>query len=208
MNTVTATCSSELDANLNTDVDAPVGPRLSGDLVIWLLILAELLTFGIFFLAYAFTRVDQVSVFNASQATLDLHMGGLNTLLLITSSWAVARAVQAVRRDRSRSGANWLAVALCLGGAFLVFKTVEYIGKLEAGIDVSTNDFYLFYFMLTGFHFLHVIVGMVMLSLLWFFTRRGAYGRGNCHSLETGAAFWHLVDLLWIVLFPLVYVMR
>ena len=191
-----------------TAPDNPTEPRLSGDLVIWLLILAELLTFGIFFMAYAFMRVGQVSLFNASQATLDLHTGGINTLLLITSSWAVARAVQSVRRDRNHTGANWLAVALMCGGAFLILKTLEYINKIQAGIDVSTNDFYLFYFMLTGFHYLHVIVGMVMLSLLWFFTRRGQYGRDNCHALETGAAFWHLVDLLWIILFPLVYVMR
>jgi nitric oxide reductase NorE protein len=190
------------------DTETPTAPRLSGDLVIWLLILAELLTFGIFFMAYAFMRVGQVSLFNASQATLDLQTGGINTLLLITSSWAVARAVQSVRRDRNHTGANWLAVALMCGGAFLILKTLEYINKIQAGIDVSTNDFYLFYFMLTGFHYLHVIVGMVMLSLLWFFTRRGQYGRDNCHALETGAAFWHLVDLLWIILFPLVYVMR
>lgn len=190
------------------DTATPTDPRLSGDLVIWLLILAELLTFGIFFMAYAFMRVGQVSLFNASQATLNLHAGGINTLLLITSSWAVARAVQSVRRDRNHTGANWLAVALMCGGAFLILKTLEYISKIQAGIDVSTNDFYLFYFMLTGFHYLHVIVGMVMLSLLWFFTRRGQYGRDNCHALETGAAFWHLVDLLWIILFPLVYVMR
>lgn len=182
--------------------------KLSGDLVIWLLILAELLTFGIFFLAYAFKRAGQVDVFNASQATLNLHLGTINTLLLITSSWAVARAVQAVRRDRPYTGANWLAVALTCGGSFLAIKTWEYIDKIAAGIEVSTNDFYLLYFMLTGFHYLHVVVGMVMLSLLWFFTRRGQYGRDNCHALETGAAFWHLVDLLWIILFPLVYVMR
>lgn len=190
------------------DTEPPTAPRLSGDLVIWLLILAELLTFGIFFMAYAFMRVGQVSLFNASQATLNLHTGGINTLLLITSSWAVARAVQSVRRDRNHTGANWLAVALMCGGSFLILKTLEYISKIQAGIDVSTNDFYLLYFMLTGFHYLHVIVGMVMLSLLWFFTRRGQYGRDNCHALETGAAFWHLVDLLWIILFPLVYVMR
>ena len=190
------------------DTETPTAPRLSGDLVIWLLILAELLTFGIFFFFFAFMRVGQVSLFNASQATLDLHTGGINTLLLITSSWAVARAVQSVRRDRSYTGANWLVVALLCGGTFLILKTLEYINKIQAGIDVSTNDFYLFYFMLTGFHYLHVIVGMVMLSLLWFLTRRGQYGRDNCHALETGAAFWHLVDLLWIILFPLVYVMR
>ncbi|HET8871126.1 MAG TPA: cytochrome c oxidase subunit 3, partial [Aquabacterium sp.] len=164
--------------------------RLPGDLVIWLLILAELLTFGIFFLTYAFKRVGQVALFNASQATLDLHTGCINTLLLISSSWAVARSVNAVRRNRSTSAAKWLSLALMCGAGFLVLKSLEYLAKLRAGIDVSTNDFYLFYFMLTGFHFLHVVVGMVILSILWFFTRRGQYGRDNCHALETGAAFW------------------
>lgn len=182
--------------------------RLPGDLVIWLLILAELLTFGIFFLTYAFKRVGQVALFNASQATLDLHTGCLNTLLLISSSWAVARSVNAVRRNRTTSATRWLSLALLCGAGFLILKSLEYLAKLRAGIDVSTNDFYLFYFMLTGFHLLHVVVGMVILSILWFFTRRGQYGRDNCHALETGAAFWHLVDLLWIILFPLVYVMR
>ncbi|MDE1998689.1 MAG: cytochrome c oxidase subunit 3 family protein [Burkholderiales bacterium] len=182
--------------------------RLPGDLVIWLLILAELLTFGIFFLTYAFKRIGQVALFNSSQATLDLHSGCINTLLLISSSWAVARSVNAVRRNRTTSATRWLSLALLCGAGFLILKSLEYLAKLRAGIDVSTNDFYLFYFMLTGFHLLHVVVGMVILSILWFFTRRGQYGRDNCHALETGAAFWHLVDLLWIILFPLVYVMR
>lgn len=184
-------------------------PRLAGDLVIWLVILAELLTFGIFFLAYAFTRVRQVEVFNASQRTLDLHAGVVNTVLLITGSWCVARAVQAVRdQGDSRRGTRWLLASLACGGGFLVLKSAEYAAKLHAGIDVSTNDFYLFYFMLTGFHFLHVVVGLVILSILSFYTARGHYGPHDSHALETGAAFWHLVDLLWIVLFPLVYVMR
>lgn len=182
--------------------------RLAGDLVIWLVILAELLTFGIFFLAYAFTRSRHVALFNESQRSLDLHAGVVNTVLLITGSWCVAHAVRAVRQNQSAIGTRWLLGSLLCGAGFLALKSAEYAAKLNAGIDVSTNDFYLFYFMLTGFHFLHVIVGMVLLTILSFFTARGHYGQDNCHALETGAAFWHLVDLLWIVLFPLVYVMR
>ena len=183
-------------------------PRLVGDLVIWLVILAELLTFGILFLAYAVTRARHLALFNASQRTLDLHAGVINTLLLITGSWCVARAVQAVRADRAGPGARWLAGSLLCGGAFLGLKLTEYAAKLNAGIDLSTNDFYMLYFMLTGFHFLHVVVGMILLTILLIKTLQGRYGSGNCHALETGAAFWHMVDLLWIVLFPLVYVMR
>lgn len=183
-------------------------PRLTGDLVIWLVILAELLTFGILFIAYAVTRARHVALFNASQATLDVHAGVINTLLLISGSACVAHAVHAVRGDDHRRGACWLAAALLCGGGFLTLKVIEYGAKLDAGIDLASNDFYMLYFMLTGFHFLHVVVGMIMLALLLIKTSRGAYGRHDCHALETGAAFWHMVDLLWIVLFPLIYVMR
>lgn len=176
--------------------------------MIWLVILAELLTFGILFLSYAVTRARHLALFNASQRTLDLHAGVVNTLLLITGSWCVARAVQAVRADRAGPGARWLAGALLCGGAFLGLKLTEYAAKLHAGIDLSTNDFYMLYFMLTGFHFLHVVVGMILLAILLIKTLQCRYGGSNCHALETGAAFWHMVDLLWIVLFPLVYVMR
>lgn len=195
-----------LDASLAPA--AQPAPRLVGDLVVWLVILAELLTFGILFLSYAVTRARHVELFNASQRTLDLHAGVVNTMLLITGSWCVARAVQAVRADNTRQGTRWLSGALLCGAGFVVLKLTEYAAKLNAGIDVSTNDFYLLYFMLTGFHFLHVVVGMILLGILLTKTAQGRYGRDNCHALETGAAFWHMVDLLWIVLFPLVYVMR
>ena len=183
-------------------------PRLSGDLGVWLIILLELLTFAILFISFAFARLREMDVFNASQRTLDLHAGALNTVLLITGSWCVACAVRAVRRDASAVGARWLLGALACGGGFVVLKLTEYADKLASGIDLSSNTFYMFYFMLTGFHFLHVVVGMLALAYLWFKTRRGDYGSHDCHALETGGAFWHMVDLLWIVLFPLVYVMR
>ncbi|MDO8768429.1 MAG: cytochrome c oxidase subunit 3 family protein [Burkholderiaceae bacterium] len=183
-------------------------PHLVGDLAIWLVILAELLTFGILFLSYAVTRARHLALFNDSQRTLDLHAGVINTLLLISGSWCVARAVQAVRLDDSVRGTRWLMGSLLCGAGFLALKLTEYAAKFHAGIDLSTNDFYMLYFMLTGFHFMHVVVGMVLLSILLVKTAQGAYGRHDCHALETGAAFWHMVDLLWIILFPLVYVMR
>ena len=188
--------------------DEVVAPRLAGDLAVWLIIMAELLTFGILFLCYAFARSFDVALFNASQRTLDLNAGAVNTVLLITGSWCVVRAVRAVRGDRSKAGSNWLLAALVCGAGFVAIKTHEFAGKIEAGIDLSTNTFYMFYILLTAFHYFHVIFAMVFLSVLWVKTRQGAYGRHEHHALETGAAFWHMVDLLWIVLFPLVYVMR
>jgi nitric oxide reductase NorE protein len=183
-------------------------PRLAGDLAVWLIILAEMLAFCILFLSYAFARARDVALFNASQSTLDLHSGAINTVLLITGSWCVVRAVQAVRADASSAGARWLIAALVCGAGFVTLKVVEFSAKADAGIDLSTNTFYMFYLLLTGFHFLHVIVAMLFLSILLIKTLQGAYGAHDHHALESGAAFWHMVDLLWIVLFPLVYVMR
>jgi nitric oxide reductase NorE protein len=98
--------------------------------------------------------------------------------------------------------------ALVCGAGFVTLKVFEFSAKADAGIDLSTNTFYMFYILLTGFHFLHVIVAMVFLAILLVKTLQGAYGSHEHHALESGAAFWHMVDLLWIVLFPLVYVMR
>ncbi|MGP1630084.1 MAG: cytochrome c oxidase subunit 3 family protein [Giesbergeria sp.] len=183
-------------------------PRLRGDLGVWLVILLELLTFAILFVSYAFARIRELDLFNASQATLNLHTGALNTVLLISGSACVAAAVQAMGRDARAACSRWLLGALACGSGFVAIKLWEYADKLAEGVDLSTNTFYMFYLLLTAFHFLHVLVGLLALAWLWWRVRRGAYGSSDLHALETGAAFWHMVDLLWIVLFPLVYVMR
>lgn len=192
-----------------TSYPQPAATRhLAGDLAVWIIILAELLAFAILFLSFAFARTQDVALFNASQHTLDASKGAINTLLLITGSWCVVRAVQAVSRDARRIGIVWLMGAQACGAAFVVLKLGEFSAKYAAGVDLSTNTFYMFYFLLTGFHFFHVLAAMVFLGILTVKTWHGAYGSHDVHALETGAAFWHMVDLLWIVLFPLMYVMR
>jgi len=193
------------------DIPTPhSGPAVAppGDLAIWFFILAELLAFGVFFAAYAFARARNVELFNEMQQTLDRPAGALNTVLLITASWCVARGVEATHRARSATGARWLAGGILCGGGFLVVKGVEYAAKFGAGINLSTNTFYMFYLSLTFFHFMHVILGMIILIVLWWQTRQGVYGPADMNGIESGAAYWHMVDLVWIVLFPLVYVMR
>jgi nitric oxide reductase NorE protein len=180
-----------------------------GDLAIWIFILAELLAFAVFFAAYAFARAHDVALFNAMQSEVDRNAGALNTVLLISGSWCVARAVAAVEGcGDSRLGARWLAGGILCGAGFLVVKGFEYAAKFGAGINLSTNTFWMFYLSLTFFHLMHVVLGMVILVVLWQQTRAGHYGPGRANGLESGAAYWHMVDVLWIILFPLVYVMR
>lgn len=186
----------------------PVEPRLAGDGVVWLLVLAELLTFGLLFVSFAFARWRQPDVFAEGQAALELSTGAINTLLLVLASWAAVRAVRAFEADRSEAGARWLLVALVGAVGFLVVKSHEFAGKVQAGFDWATDAFTLLYTLLTGFHFLHVVVGAIVFTLLWRKARAGAYGRVNHMGPASGAVFWHMVDLLWMVLFPLVYVIR
>ncbi|MEK8089696.1 cytochrome c oxidase subunit 3 family protein [Thermithiobacillus plumbiphilus] len=181
---------------------------LPGDFAIWVFIFAELLAFGIFFLAYAFARSQDVALFNASQLTINKVSGAVNTLVLITSSYFAVRAVAAIRMGRNLSCSNWLFGAIGLGAVFVAIKLMEFHAKFSAGISLSTNTFYMFYLSLTLFHFMHVLMGMVILAVVAFKARRGGYSATQHTGVETGASYWHMVDLVWVILFALVYVIR
>jgi nitric oxide reductase NorE protein len=181
---------------------------LRGDLAIWCFILAELLVFGLLFSAYAFTRAHHVAEFDASQVHLDRVSGLINTVLLITGSYFVVRGVGAIERGANKACARWLVAGIGTGVCFTIFKMLEFAAKLDAGINMSTNSFYMFYLFLTFFHFMHVILGMVILGAIALKAWRGGYSADNCAGVETGAAYWHMVDLVWIVLFPLIYVLH
>lgn len=179
-----------------------------GDLAIWIFILAELTVFAIFFAAYAFTRIGNVELFNTYQATLDQRAALINTLALITSSYFVVRSVAAIRDGDHRGCTRWLLAALAMGAVFLVVKAFEYAHHFGEGINLSTNTFYMFYLSLTFFHFMHVILGMVILAAVAIKAHGGGYSADDHVGVETGASYWHMVDLVWLILFPLIYVMR
>lgn len=194
------------------DVEAPQqqgeDKSLPGDLAIWIFILAEMLAFGALFVAYAFARANNVEMFNTSQLTLNTLAGAVNTLVLITSSYFVMRGVIAIKHDLPRICARWLTGATLLGAVFVLVKLSEFAEKFAAGISLSTNSFYMFYLALTFFHFMHVLMGMIILGFVIAKARRGGYSSKDHVGVETGASFWHMVDLLWIILFPLIYVIR
>jgi len=181
---------------------------LPGDLAIWLFIFMELLVFGIFFIVYAVMRVQNIEMFHHYQLTLNKELGAVNTLLLISSSYFVVRAVHAIRDNKVESCIHWLYAGLAGGAGFLILKALEYSDKFSAGISLSTNTFYMFYLSLTMFHFLHVILGMVILFAVALKAKQGQYSAENYTGVETGASYWHMVDLVWIILFPLVYIIR
>ena len=186
-------------------------PALQGDVAVWIFILAELLAFGVFFLAYAFARARNPALFDAAQASLDRQSGVINTLLLVSSSALVAYAVAVVRRadaNAARRAATALLGAIVCGLGFVLVKSSEFAIHFTARMELSSSTFSMFYLGLTGFHFFHVILGLVVLAVLWRQTAAGVYRPGDANGLESGATYWHMVDLVWLILFPLVYVMH
>ncbi|PLY08143.1 MAG: cytochrome-c oxidase [Arcobacter sp.] len=183
-----------------------------GDFAIWIIIYIELITFGALFLGFAYSRRQEIDIFNNSQLLLEQNFGFINTILLISSSFFIVKATNIIKQDEKSNtffiASNWILAAIGFGTFFLVLKIIEFTHKYQEGINLSTNTFFMFYFLLTIFHFLHVLLGVIILFNLYQKTKVGTYTQNNHIGLETGASYWHMVDLLWIILFPLIYIMR
>ena len=173
---------------------------LPGNPIMWVLIWSELLVFGAALGGFAVARLLDPQTFDASQAHLDRFLGGINTMVLLTSGFFAALAVRARSDGEVTASRWWMVASIAVGSVFLYVKILEYGAKLDAGLDIETNTFFTLYYLITGFHFLHVIFGLVILAIVTW--------KNSLENLETGAAFWHMVDLIWLLIFPLLYLMR
>lgn len=170
-----------------------------------MLIFGDLGVFSVFFLTFAYYRGLDPALYHRSSATLSPVLGSVNTLLMLTSSWFVATALHLARQARQAASRRCFALGLACGLAFVGVKFIEYGEKFSSGINLTTNDFYMFYFVLTCIHLLHVLIGIAVLAFLMRQVSADALHERRIQHLESGASFWHLVDLLWIVLFGLLY---
>lgn len=173
---------------------------LPGDPMIWVLIFSELVAFGLFLGAFSVARAIHPAVFAAGQAALNSNLAGLNTVALVSSGWAAARATKAARAGERQVARSWIVGAIVLGGLFIAIKLAEYAEEIGGGVGLETSPFFTLYFLLTGFHLLHVGLGIVILAVVC--------RRAEISGIETGTAFWHMVDLVWIVMFPILYLVR
>jgi nitric oxide reductase NorE protein len=189
-----------------------VKKELQGDFGIWLVIYVELFTFAVIFIGYSIARHNNIEMFNESQLMLNKSAGFLNTILLITSSWLVIKAVENIKNVyndfNTLKASKYLLYAIGFGAIFVVSKVAELSHIFGQGIHLSTNTFFTFYILLALFHLMHVLLGMFILFVLYKNTKANKYTTKNYIGLESGALYWHMVDLLWVVLFPLVYIMR
>lgn len=173
---------------------------LPGHPMMWILIGSELLVFGAALIAFSAARLGDVAGFAAAQNHLDRLTGLVNVMVLLTSGLFAALAVEATRAGETRAARIHLGVAAALGLAFLIFKGLEYRAEIAAGYGLDSGGFFTLYFLITGFHALHVVFGMAVLGVV--------AARPSLVNVETGAAFWHMVDLVWLLVFPVVYLVR
>ncbi|SFV54318.1 Nitric oxide reductase activation protein NorE [hydrothermal vent metagenome] len=191
-------------------------PYPPGDFAIWLVIYVELVTFGLMFIGYSVVRHSNVELFNKSQLLLNQTSGFIDTLILITGSYFIVKAVNLVKnakgeeiiKEANQKASKWIAASVLFGCMFLVNKLLEFSDIFSQGISLDTNKFFMFYLLLTMFHFMHVTLGTIILFNIFRRTKVAAYSAENTRGIETGAVYWHLVDVLWIVLFPLIYIIR
>jgi nitric oxide reductase NorE protein len=182
-------------------------PHVPGEIGIWVFILGDMGVFALFFGIFTWERARQTAVFDASRLELSITLGAINTTLLLTGSLLVVLGVSAARGGRLRSATTAFIGALGCGLAFGIDKVLEYTGEVARGHTPSTNDFFMYYYVFTGIHALHLVVGLGVLGYLVSVVRRPSIGTDQLRAIESGASYWHLVDLLWLVLFALLYLM-
>lgn len=179
--------------------------RVPGESGTWVFLFGDMLVFGAFFVTFLVERANAPDTFDAARTTLHLGIGVLNTLVLLTSSLLVVLALNALRVGARTIATRAVAVAIACGLLFIALKVFEYISLASAGHGPGANDFYLYYFILTGLHLFHVCLGLAALTFVLTQTRRAELSHTRTALVEGAACFWHLVDLLWIVLFALLY---
>ena len=182
--------------------------RLPGDLAMWWFILAELSVFAMLLLSFAVAQALQPELFHRSRQLLDGSVGLALTLSLLTSGMLAAVALEQLRQGGFRRAAGLLLAAFCCACVYVVLKLGEYRHLASLGLDIEYNTFFTLYWIVTGFHFLHVLLGMLILAWLASRCWQQAYAAGSNPVAESAVLYWHMVDLVWVLLFPLVYVLN
>jgi cytochrome c oxidase subunit 3 len=181
----------------------------------WLFLYTEIMLFGGLFVLYAAYYTQYTAYFIQGGKSLDLFMGAFNTIILLASSFTVAASITAIRRQKKRMALSTVFTSIIFGLLFLVNKYFEWRHKFEMGIypgspvleqsEHGKNIFYGLYYVITGLHGLHIVIGVTLLSVSLYFIAKNRVHAENYAVLENSGLYWHLVDLIWIFIFPLFY---
>jgi len=171
----------------------------------WLFVLGDLFIFLAYFVIFMIYRRWDPTLFLGSERHLDLAIGAINTLVLLTSSCLVALGVGAARRAQLQRAARFVQGAIACGALFLALKAFEWVRLAHDGYTFTHNNFFMFFFALTGVHAFHILMGFIVLAVVRRELRTDHFRE---HVVVAGAVYWHMVDLIWVVLFALLYVMR
>ena len=181
----------------------------------WLFLLSEILLFGGLFILYSTYRYKNPIEFHLAAWELNRVLGTLNTLILLTSSLTMVLSISSIQKGNRRGSASFLMATIFLGLLFLIIKYAEWTAKIEHGIYPNSPRllgrskgeilFYGLYYSMTGLHGLHVVVGILVLSVMLFLMMKGKINENRFIPLENSGLYWHLVDIIWIFLFPLFY---
>lgn len=182
-------------------------PHLPGEAGVWVFVFGDMCIFAILFATFLYYRSFDPELYATSRLALNQTFGVVNTILLLSSSWLVATGLRAARLQKTAICRRFFSAALLCGVCFGISKVMEYSEKIAAGISVQTNDFFMFYFILTGLHMFHVLIGIGVLAFLIIRCKQERIATNDLQIIEGGGVFWHMVDLLWIVLFPLLYLL-
>ena len=198
----------------HTDHFDPVASKIG----MWLFIFTEILLFGGLFIVYSVYRYKHPVEFHMAHEELDVTIGLINTIILLISSMTVAMSITAIQLGNKKLTLIFLATTLLLAVVFLVNKYFEWGAKIHHDIypgseyllSLSKGDMLFFglYFFMTGLHAIHIIIGMVLLAVVFFKVKNGSVNQQRFSLLENGGLYWHLVDLIWIFLFPLFYLIH
>lgn len=179
-----------------------------GGILVWMIVGVELLTFAAGLLVFQIHARDLPAEFAAGRQVLHERVAWVNTLILLTGGLCMVRSVGALRGNQPTHSVGWLGGALGSGVAFLLIKGWEYAHLLRAGHGFGEDPFFTLYWMLTGFHALHVVIALLLLGAMGLGIRRGLYTASQHEDVEASAVFWHLCDVIWLLVYPTVYLLR
>ncbi|OJZ76094.1 hypothetical protein BRW65_01255 [Mycobacterium paraffinicum] len=181
--------------------------RVPGEPGVWIMILGDLIVFGVLFVLFMSQRGSDPDLFNRSQLTLHRAFGGVNTLVLVTSSLLVVLAVGAIRAGE-RVARLLLCGALACAGIFLVNKGIEWTALIADGNGLSSNSYFTYFFVMTGLHAAHVIFGAALLIAMVVLSGKDRLSETPIGLIESFGCYWHLIDILWLIIFPLLYLVH